>query len=83
MERDPEVQKKSWGVPEAHLKGHGWHTYTFLAADGTVKIEFTHNVNGRDVYAQGTLDAAAYLSTKISPPAQGRVFTMMDVLSGT
>ena len=30
MIRDPEEQK-AMGVPKEHLKGHGWHTYTFKA----------------------------------------------------
>ena len=55
--RDPEVQKERWGIPEAYLSGHGWHTYTLVSADQTVRFEFTHNVNGRDVYARGTVDA--------------------------
>ena len=82
MERDPDVQRKVWGVPEAYLSGHGWHTYTLDSADGTVRFEFTHNINGREVYAQGTLDAAAYLAGKIAEGAGGRVFSMIDVLRG-
>lgn len=82
MERDPERQKSVWGIPEAHLTGHGWHTYSLESPDGTVRFEFTHNINGRDVYAEGTLDAVLYLAEKIESRAAGRVFTMMDVLAG-
>ncbi len=82
MVRDPEVQRTDWGVPEAYLNGHGWHTYTLRSEDGTVFFQFTHNVNGRDIYAKGTLDAIHYLAKKISDGAKGRVFTMMDVLKG-
>lgn len=82
MERDPEVQRTDWGVPEAYLNGHGWHTYTLHSEDGTVFFQFTHNVNGRDIYARGTLDAIHYLAKKIGDGAKGRVFTMIDVLKG-
>ena len=83
MERDPETQKTEWGIPEEHLTGHGWHTYTLLSRDRTVHFAFTHNVNGRDIYAKGTLDAAVYLHNKLAQGGcQGRVFTMIDVLKG-
>jgi len=81
-ERDPETQKNEWGIPEKYLAGHGWHTYSLVSNDKTVRFEFTHNVNGRDVYAQGTLDAVLYLSKKIEEGATGKVFTMIDVLKG-
>jgi 4-hydroxy-tetrahydrodipicolinate reductase len=80
QERNPEIQKTRWEIPEAYLKGHGWHTYTLMSADNTVKFEFTHNVNGRDVYAKGTLDAVAFLSKKVAEGAKGKVYTMIDVL---
>ncbi len=83
MERDPQTQKANWGIPDEHIGGHGWHTYTLVSADGTVRFEFTHNVNGREIYALGTLDALAYLDRKIAAGARGRVFTMIDVLRGT
>jgi 4-hydroxy-tetrahydrodipicolinate reductase len=81
-ERDPEIQKNTWAIPEAFLNGHGWHTYRLDSEDKTVRFEFTHNVNGRDIYAQGTLDALVYLSKKITEGARGKVFTMIDVLKG-
>ena len=80
MERDPQAQKTHWGIPEEHLAGHGWHTYTLVSPDGTVRFEFTHNVNGREIYAFGTLDALIYLEGKIAAGARGRMFTMIDVL---
>ena len=83
MERDPEVQRSEWGIPQEHLSGHGWHTYSLLSEDNTVFLQFTHNVNGRDIYAKGTLDAIHYLAKKIDQAAKGRVFTMIDVLKGT
>jgi len=81
-ERDPDIQKTVWGIPERYLEGHGWHTYSLDSEDKTVRFEFTHNVNGRDVYAQGTLDALIYLDKKVAEGAQGQVFSMIDVLKG-
>lgn len=79
-ERDPKIQSSRWGIPEKYLAGHGWHTYTLISGDQTVRFEFAHNVNGRDVYAQGTLDALLYLNAKLSAGARGQVFSMIDVL---
>jgi 4-hydroxy-tetrahydrodipicolinate reductase len=81
-ERDPKTQKNVWGVPEESLDGHGWHTYTLVSDDKTVRFQFTHNVNGREVYGKGTLDAILYLNKKLKEGIQGKVFTMIDVLKG-
>jgi 4-hydroxy-tetrahydrodipicolinate reductase len=81
-ERDPELQKNVMGIPEEYLSGHGWHTYRLDSSDNTVHFEFTHNVNGRDIYAMGTLDALIYLAKKIKQGSKGKVFTMIDVLKG-
>jgi 4-hydroxy-tetrahydrodipicolinate reductase len=82
MERDPAVQESQWGIPKAALGGHGWHSYSLTSEDGTVFFQFTHHVNGRDIYARGTLDAIYYLAGKIEQGASGRAFTMIDVLKG-
>ena len=82
MERDPQVQRDLWGVPEAYLGGHAWHTYTLVSADGTVRFEFTHNVNGREIYAHGTLDALVFLAARVEAGIRGRMFSMIDVLKG-
>jgi len=82
QERDPEKQIIEWGIPEEHLAGHGWHTYTLTSDDQTVKFQFTHNVNGREIYASGTLDAVMFLYQRVQQGARGRVFSMMDVLKG-
>ena len=79
-ERDPSVQRTRWGIPEAHLGGHGWHTYTLTSPDGTAVFELKHNVNGREIYVEGTLKAIRYLARKMGEGLQGRVFTMIDVL---
>jgi 4-hydroxy-tetrahydrodipicolinate reductase len=80
--RDPQIQKSQLGVPEEYLSGHGYHTYTLVSEDQTVRLELTHNVNGREVYARGTLDALRYLSRKVADGARGAVYTMIDVLRG-
>lgn len=82
MERDPDVQKTQLGIPEQYLDGHGWHNYTLLSPDKTVEFKFVHNVNGRDVYAIGTLDAIVFLHKKLRLHACGQAFTMIDVLKG-
>jgi 4-hydroxy-tetrahydrodipicolinate reductase len=82
MERDPEIQRSAWGIPEAYLSGHGWHTYSLVSEDKTVRFEFTHNVNGRDVYAKGTLEALAFLHHKVDQGAKAVVYSMIDVLKG-
>jgi 4-hydroxy-tetrahydrodipicolinate reductase len=81
-ERDPETQKNVLGIPEEYLSGHGWHTYSLDSNDKTVHFEFTHNVNGRDVYAMGTLDALIYLDNKVKQGSKGKIYTMIDVLKG-
>ncbi|MBT8364486.1 MAG: dihydrodipicolinate reductase [Deltaproteobacteria bacterium] len=80
--REPEIQQKQCGIDEAYLAGHGWHTYTLVSEDRTVKFEFTHNVNGREIYGQGTLDALLYLSQKVAAGVRGKMYTMIDVLKG-
>jgi 4-hydroxy-tetrahydrodipicolinate reductase len=80
--RDPEIQKNVLGIPEQYLSGHGWHTYRLDSKDETVHFEFTHNINGRDVYAMGTLDALIYLAQKMEQGAKGKLYTMIDVLKG-
>ena len=82
MERNPENQKNIWHVPEKHIQGHAWHTYTLRANDGTVLFSFTHNVNGREVYQKGTLEAVFFLAGKIAENAETRVYSMIDVLKG-
>ncbi len=80
--RDPEIQKNVWHVPEQYLTGHGWHTYTLTAPDGTALFEFKHNINGRRIYVEGTFDAVVFLKKQMADSqGTGRVFTMMDVLN--
>jgi 4-hydroxy-tetrahydrodipicolinate reductase len=79
-ERDPERQRNMWGVPPQYLSGHGWHTYTLTSADQTVKFEFIHNINGREIYAEGTVDAILFLAQQVARGMQGKVYSMIDVL---
>lgn len=78
--RDPEIQQKTLKVPEKYLDGHAWHTYTLQSADETVFFRFAHNVDGRAVYAEGTLDAIRFLNEHKTE--KGKVFSMIDVLKG-
>jgi len=81
MIRDPMEQTKL-GVPTSALGGHGWHTYGLKSGDGDVSFEFTHNVDGRRIYAQGTLDAIRFLDKKVEAGERGKVYSMIDVLKG-
>ncbi len=81
-ERDPEIQQGQWNIPKAHLNGHAWHTYGLVSPDGTVSFQFKHNVNGREIYAEGTLDAVIFLARKLTTGSVGRFFSMIDVLKG-
>lgn len=81
MERNPENQK-NMGIPEDYINGHAWHTYTLVSGDETVKFEFTHNINGRDIYSSGTLDAVEFLNGKLNKGLKGKIFSMIDVLKG-
>lgn len=78
--RDPEEQKKM-GVPEEHLGGHAWHTYSLTSSDGSVQFQFKHNVCGRRTYAEGVADAVQFLADKIKSGSKKRIFSMIDVLS--
>lgn len=78
--RDPQVQKDEWNIPEEHLSGHGWHTYTLSADDGSSLFEFKHNINGRDIYASGTFDAVRFLNEQLEKKSTQNLFTMIDVL---
>lgn len=80
MVRDPEIQKNKMGIPEKYLTGHAWHTYSLASEDETVRFSFTHNVNGRQIYLDGTLDAALFLNQQIAAGSRGQVFSMIDIL---
>eukprot|EP00903_Cladosiphon_okamuranus_P010500 g9932.t1 len=77
--RDVEGQK-AFGVPEEHLAGHAFHTYSLKSDDGTVEFQFRHNVCGRGMYAEGTADTVEFLAGKAAAGAEKKVYNMLDVL---
>ena len=74
------VQQKELGVPEDHLAGHAYHTYSVYSPDRSVALSLSHNVNGRRVYAEGTAWALRFLYTKVKAGDRGRSYDMQDVL---
>ncbi|XP_038897260.1 4-hydroxy-tetrahydrodipicolinate reductase 2, chloroplastic isoform X2 [Benincasa hispida] len=78
--RDPKQQIEMVGVPEEHLSGHAFHMYHLTSPDKTVSFEFQHNVCGRSIYAEGTVDAVLFLAKKIQSKADKRIYNMIDVL---
>ena len=66
-------------VPAEYLSGHAFHTYSLDSEDGTVHFEFQHNVCGRKIYAEGSVDAVNFLAEKLKE-GNARPFDMMDVL---
>lgn len=76
--REPDRQREL-GVPEAALAGHGWHWYAMRSQTGDVMLDFSHRINGRRVYAEGSLRAAEFLG-RHHQRLHGRVFSMIDVL---
>ena len=80
--RDPKTQEKELKIPKQFLTGHGWHTYTLKAEDGSALFEFKHNINGRDIYVNGTFDAVMFLVQKLEEADnQKKLYTMIDVLN--
>uniref|UniRef100_A0A7N0UBA9 4-hydroxy-tetrahydrodipicolinate reductase n=1 Tax=Kalanchoe fedtschenkoi TaxID=63787 RepID=A0A7N0UBA9_KALFE len=78
--RDPKQQLEMVGVPEEHLGGHAFHMYHITSPDQTVSFEFQHNVCGRSIYAEGTVDAVLFLAKKIQAKDGKRIYNMIDVL---
>lgn len=78
--RDPEQQLEMVGVPEEHIQGHAFHLYHLTSPDDSVSFEFQHNVCGRSIYAEGTIDAAIFLHRKVQSKDSKRIYNMDDVL---
>ncbi|CAM6083072.1 unnamed protein product [Calypogeia fissa] len=78
--RDREQQIERMKVPEEYLPGHAFHTYRVVSPDGTVAFEFQHNVCGRSIYAEGTVDAVLFLAKKVELKTEKKVYDMIDVL---
>jgi len=70
----------AFGVPEAALAGHAFHTYQLRSKDGSVLFELKHNVCGRSIYAEGTVDAVLFLNQIRSNRPEKRLYNMIDVL---
>ena len=77
--RTESEQMNRMHVPEAYLSGHAFHTYALDSKDKTVHFEFQHNVCGRKIYAEGTVDAVQFLAEQIGK-GNKKPFDMMDVL---
>ncbi|KAJ4825482.1 4-hydroxy-tetrahydrodipicolinate reductase 2, chloroplastic [Turnera subulata] len=80
MIRDPKQQLDMVGVPEEYLAGHAFHLYHLESPDKTVSFEFQHNVCGRSIYAEGTIDAIIFLAKKIQAKEDKHIYDMIDVL---
>jgi hypothetical protein len=78
--RDREQQLGRMRVPEDALLGHAFHTYQLISPDGSVSFEFQHNVCGRTIYAEGTVDAALFLARQVQQGASQKLYNMVDVL---
>lgn len=78
--RDQSQQRTLMGVPEAFLDGHAFHTYRLTSPDGSVQFVFQHNVCGRRVYADGTIDAVLFLDRQRRVGANQKIYDMIDVL---
>jgi 4-hydroxy-tetrahydrodipicolinate reductase len=78
--RDDDSQK-AFGVPEDHLNGHAFHTYTLKSGDGSVEFQFKHNVCGRLTYSEGVVDAVKFLAAQKAKGESQKVYSMIDVLS--
>lgn len=74
------TQIDKMGVPSNALGGHAFHTYHLTSPDGSVNFEFQHNVCGRQIYAEGTVDAVLFLARQIAAGAPKKLYNMIDVL---
>lgn len=77
--RDQTTQEKL-RVPGEHLGGHGWHWYELVSPDGSGAVDFSHRVNGRGIYATGTLLAVEFLERILHEKCEKGLFPMEDVL---
>ena len=69
------------GVPEEHLAGHAYHTYRLTSPDRLVSFEVQHNVCGRSIYAQGTVDAVLFIAARARERSPKTLYSMVDVLA--
>ena len=78
--RNDEEAVAHFKVPRAHVAGHAYHTYTITSEDGNVQFEIKHNVCGRSLYAEGSVDAAEFLFEKVSNKTKQNIYNMIDIL---
>ncbi|MFZ4632490.1 MAG: dihydrodipicolinate reductase C-terminal domain-containing protein [Patescibacteria group bacterium] len=84
IKRREDESYQSMGIPAEHWAGHGWHTYSLERDDKNVSLKFTHNVNGRQPYVDGTLNAIRFLfNVQEKQSSFGKVFSMIDVIKGS
>jgi 4-hydroxy-tetrahydrodipicolinate reductase len=70
----------AFGVPQESLSGHAFHTYRLTSSDDSVTFELKHNVCGRRIYAEGTIDAVLFLDQVRKQTNNKRLYNMIDVL---
>ncbi|CAK9187969.1 unnamed protein product [Ilex paraguariensis] len=78
--RDPKQQIEMVGVPKEYLSCHAFHMYHLESPDKIVSFEFQHNVCGRSIPAEGTIDAAIFLAKKVQSKADKFIYDGIDVL---
>lgn len=79
--RDAHRSMQEMGVPGQHVTaGHAFHTYRLESAGGDVAFEFQHNVCGRTLYAEGTVDAVLFLDAQVRGGSDKLTFDMIDIL---
>lgn len=59
-----------------------WPGAACRSKDGSVEFSLSHNVCGRAVYAEGTVDAAVFVADKAAAVSghEKRIYSMIDVL---
>ncbi|KMQ49599.1 4-hydroxy-tetrahydrodipicolinate reductase [Chitinispirillum alkaliphilum] len=80
MVRNEKDAQEILGVPAEYLSGHAFHTYRLESPDKTVAFEYKHNVCGRAVYGEGTVDAVEFLDKMITGKSEKKLFSMIDAL---
>ena len=80
MLRDDKSSNERLGVPMDAMNGHAFHTYTLTSPSGDVEIAVQHNVIGRTVYAEGSVDACIFLARRAAEGADKKIYNMVDVL---
>lgn len=63
----PRCVAETHAIVAVNFAGHAYHTYHLTSPDGSVNMEFQHNVCGRVVYAEGTVDAVLVRGTTRAP----------------